>query len=157
MSQASFQLHEWLVKPPANELVRQKQTLKLDHKVMQLLVYFAQNPDKDLAKEEILKAVWGEGVFSEEVLTVAVSSLRKSLGDDSRSPQYLKTIPRYGYRLLMSPTALPASAGDPTPKSKSNFIGILEFLEARIGLRFLIVAIIVILFLLVLLTKKHIH
>lgn len=33
----------------------------------------------------------------------------------------------------------------------------LEFLEARIGLRFLIVAIIVILFLIVLLTKKHIH
>ncbi|MCI0698930.1 winged helix-turn-helix domain-containing protein [candidate division KSB1 bacterium] len=114
MSQASFQLHEWLVKPHANELVGQNQTLKLDHKVMQLLVYFAQNPDKDLSKEEILKAVWGEGVFSEEVLTVAVSSLRKSLGDDSRSPKYVKTIPRYGYRLLMSPAALPASAGDPT-------------------------------------------
>jgi DNA-binding winged helix-turn-helix (wHTH) protein len=157
MLQASFQLHEWLVKPHANELVGQSQTLKLDHKVMQLLVYFAQNPDKDLAKEEILKAVWGEGVFSEEVLTVAVSSLRKSLGDDSRSPKYIKTIPRYGYRMLMSPTALPASTGDPTPKSKSAFIEMLEFLEARIGLRFLIVAIIVILFLIVLLTKKHLH
>jgi DNA-binding winged helix-turn-helix (wHTH) protein len=157
MSQASFQLHEWLVKPHANELVRQNRTFKLDHKVMQLLVYFAQNPDQDLSKEEILKAVWGEGVFSEEVLTVAVSSLRKSLGDDSRSPKYIKTIPRYGYRMLMSPAALTASAGDPTPKSKSAFIEMLEFLEARIGLRFLIVAIIVILFLIVLLTKKHIH
>lgn len=157
MPQTSFQLHEWLVKPDANELVRQNQTLKLDHKVMQLLVYFAENPGKDLAKEEILKAVWGEGVFSEEVLTVAVSSLRKSLGDDSRSPRYVKTIPRYGYHMLMSPTALPASTGDPAPKSKSAFIEMLEFLEARLGLRFLIVAIIIILFLIVLLTKKHIH
>ncbi|MGH7455285.1 MAG: winged helix-turn-helix domain-containing protein [bacterium] len=157
MLQASFQLHEWLVKPHANELVRQNQTLKLDHKVMQLLVYLAQNPDKDLSKEEILKAVWGEGVFSEEVLTVAVSSLRKSLGDDSRSPKYIKTIPRYGYRMLMSPTTLPASASHPTPESKSTFIEILEFMEARIGLRFLIVAIVVILFLIVLLTKRHFH
>ena len=157
MSQASFQLHEWLVKPHVNELVRQNQTLKLDHKVMQLLVYFAQNPDKDLSKEEILKAVWGEGVFSEEVLTIAVSSLRKSLGDDSRSPKYVKTIPRYGYRMLMSPTALPASASHPTPTRKPAAIEIIELLEARIGLRFLIVAIIVILFLIVLLTRKHLH
>jgi DNA-binding winged helix-turn-helix (wHTH) protein len=96
-------------------------------------------------------------VFSEEVLTVAVSSLRKSLGDDSRSPKYIKTIPRYGYRMLMSPTALPASTGDSAPRRKSAFTEMLEFLEARIGLRFLIVAIIVILFLIVLMTKRHIH
>jgi DNA-binding winged helix-turn-helix (wHTH) protein len=102
MSHESFQLHEWLVKPNSNELVGHGQTLKLDHKVMQLLVHFAQNPGKDLSKEEILRAVWGEGVFSEEALTVAVSSLRKALGDDSRSPKYIKTLPRHGYRMLIA-------------------------------------------------------
>jgi DNA-binding winged helix-turn-helix (wHTH) protein len=124
---------------------------------MQLLVYFAQNTGKDLSKEEILKAVWGEGVFSEEVLTVAVSSLRKALGDDSRSPQYIKTIPRFGYRMLMSPAPLAAPSHHPMTTTQSTFMAILEFIEARVGLRFLIVAIIVILFLIVLLTKKHLH
>lgn len=148
-----FQFYNWLVKPDTNELVGPQQTLKLDHKVMQLLVYFAANANQDLPKEEILRAVWGEGVFSEEVLTVAVSSLRKALQDDSRSPKYIKTIPRFGYRLLLPHSSRVA----PASVRPSPFLNILEFLEARVGLRFLIVAVIVILFLLVLLTRKHLH
>jgi DNA-binding winged helix-turn-helix (wHTH) protein len=124
---------------------------------MQLLVYFAQNAGKDLPKEEILKTVWGEGVFSEEVLTVAVSSLRKALGDDSRAPKYIKTIPRFGYRMLVSPVSFPASTNPPQAASQSSTLKILEWLETRVGLRFLIVAIIIILFLIMLMTKKHFH
>lgn len=154
MQQKNFKFYDWLVKPHTNELVGPTQTLKLDHKVMQLLLYFAANANKDLPKEEILRAVWGEGVFSEEVLTVAVSSLRKALQDDSRSPKYIKTIPRFGYCLLLPPHSSPVA---PAAVRPSPFLNILEFLEARVGLRFLIVAVIVILFLLVLLTRKHLH
>ncbi len=84
----NFHLDHWQINPDRNELSSgSSETLKLDHKVMQLLQYFAQNSGRDLAKEEIIRAVWGEGVFSEEVLTVAVSSLRKALCDDSRAPR----------------------------------------------------------------------
>lgn len=155
--QESFKIFDWLVKSQTNELVRADQTLKLDHKVMQLLVYLAQHADQDLSKEEILRAVWGEGVFSEEVLTVAVSSLRKALGDDSRAPKYIKTLPRFGYRLLAPPASPETSTLQSVPPPQSRFLALLEFLDARIGLRFLIVAAIVILFLIVLLTKKHFH
>jgi len=152
--QESFKIFAWLVKPQTNELVGAGQTLKLDHKVMQLLVYLAQHAGQDLSKEEILRAVWGEGVFSEEVLTVAVSSLRKALGDDSRAPKYIKTLPRFGYHLLAPPAT-------PSPHSfaghQSKFLTLLEFLDTRVGLRFLIVAAIIILFLIVLLTRKHFH
>lgn len=143
-----YRLNDWLVKPDLNEISRQNKIKKLDHKVMQLLVFFVENAGRDLSKEEILRAVWGEGVFAEEVLTVAVSSLRKALGDDPRSPKYIKTIPRHGYRMLMQTSEVNTSA------KKRN---LLEFLDQRIGLRFLIVSIIVILFLLILLTKSHLH
>jgi DNA-binding winged helix-turn-helix (wHTH) protein len=78
--QENFHIREWLVAPDSNEIAGPNGAVKLDHKVMQLLVYFAGNAGKDLPKEDILKTVWGEGVFSEEVLTVAVSTLRKALG-----------------------------------------------------------------------------
>ena len=155
--QENFHIREWLVTPDSNEIIGRNGAAKLDHKVMQLLVYFARHADKDLPKEEILKTVWGEGVFSEEVLTVAVSTLRKALGDDSRAPKYIKTLPRFGYRMLVSPTSLPSSANPPQPARPSATLEILEWLEARVGLRFLIVAVIIILFLIVLMTKKHLH
>ena len=98
-----FQLGKWLVKPNANEIITKHATQKLEHIVMQLLLFLAKNSDRDLAKEEILKGVWGNGVFNEEVLTVAVSTLRKALGDNPQGPEYLKTLPRYGYRMLQQP------------------------------------------------------
>lgn len=155
--QEEFKIPGWLVKPQTNELVGAEQTLKLDHKVMQLLVYLVQNAGSDLSKENILRAVWGEGVFTEEVLTVAVSSLRKALGDNSRTPNYIKTLPRFGYRMLTPPISLMSTPPSASPIPQSKFLTVLEFLESRIGLRFLIVAAIIVLFLIVLLTKKHLH
>ncbi len=155
--QEEFKIPGWLVKPQTNELVGAEQTLKLDHKVMQLLVYLVQNAGSDLSKENILRAVWGEGVFTEEVLTVAVSSLRKALGDNSRTPNYIKTLPRFGYRMLTPPISLMPTLLNSSPIPQSKFLTVLEFLESRIGLRFLIVAAIIVLFLIVLLTKKHLH
>lgn len=146
--QKNLRLNDWLVKPDLNEISRQDEIKKLDHKVMQLLVFFAENSGRDLSKDEILRAVWGEGVFTDDVLTVAVSSLRKALGDDPRSPKYIKTIPRYGYRMLMQTSGI---------KQSAKIRGLLEFLDQRIGLRFLIVAIIFVLFLLIMLTKSHLH
>lgn len=149
----NFHLEHWHINPDRNEISNRGETIKLDHKVMQLLQYFAENAGKDLAKDEIIRAVWGEGVFSEEVLTVAVSSLRKALGDDSRAPRFLKTLPRLGYRMLIAPTFMPEIAPTPVATKKS----LLEFLDERVGLRFLVVAALVALFLLVLLTRKHFH
>ncbi len=152
MSEADILLDEWLLKPNSNEIVGKSQTIKLDHKVMRLLVYFAQNANKDLSKDEIIKAVWGEGVFSEEVLTVAVSTLRKALGDNTQNPKYIKTIPRFGYRMLG------ATSSQSPQNPKKNLLG---FLEEKIGLRFLVVSFIAILFLIVtlviFLADKHRH
>ncbi len=152
MFEKDIPFDEWLLKPNSNEIVGKSRTIKLDHKVMQLLVYFTQNSNKDLAKDEIIKAVWGEGFFSEEVLTVAVSTLRKALGDNPQKPKYIKTIPRFGYRLLSAASS---------PSKKNTKKNLLKFLEEKIGLRFLIVSFIAILFLVVslviFLADKHRH
>ena len=152
MFEKDIQFNEWLLKPNSNEIVGKNRTIKLDHKVMQLLVYFTQNSNKNLTKDEIIKAVWGDGFFSEEVLTVAVSTLRKALGDNPQNPKYIKTIPRFGYRMLS------AASSPSTKKTKKN---LLKFLEEKVGLRFLIVSFIAILFLVVslvmFLADKHRH
>jgi hypothetical protein len=59
--------------------------------------------------------------------------------------------------MLVSPTSTPTSTNPPQSVRPSAALEILEWLEARVGLRFLIVAIIIILFLIVLMTKKHFH
>lgn len=84
--QNAFQLGKWLVKPNANGNHHKTCNTKLEHIAIQLLVFLAKNSDRDLAQEEILKGVWRNGVFNEEVLTVAVSTLRKALDDNPQRP-----------------------------------------------------------------------
>lgn len=123
-----FQLGDWVVKPVSNELVNGETVRRVEHKVMRLLVFFAQHAGRDLPREEILEGVWGEGVHNEEVLTVAVSSLRKALQDDPRSPQFIQTVPRYGYRMLQT-------ASVKTVEASSH---LWERMVDRVGPRFLI-------------------
>ncbi len=125
-----FQLGEWLVKPASNELVNDHESRRLDQKVMRFLLFLVQHSGEELSRDEILAGVWGDGVHNEEVLTVAVSALRKGLGDDPRKPRFIKTVPRYGYLMLGNSTSL--SADRPG--------NMLQVLEQKIGLRFLIIA-----------------
>jgi cbb3-type cytochrome oxidase subunit 3 len=83
----------------------QKQTLSkpdqvtsLTYRESKLLAYFAERPNKVLAREEIQSAVWGdEGVIVGRSLDVFVSRLRKLLASDNSVA--IKTIHGVGYRL----------------------------------------------------------
>jgi hypothetical protein len=59
-----------------------------------------------LTRSELLDACWPIGSGSDEALTQAVAQIRRALGDNSRSPIYLQTVPKGGYRIVPEVTAL---------------------------------------------------
>ena len=137
-----FILGPWHVRPGTNELSHGSEIIKLEQKVMRLLVFFSEHAGRELSKDELLDGVWGEGVHNEEVLTVAVSTLRKALGDDAKTPKYIKTIPRYGYLMLQENDALTTERG-----------GWLKTMVEKAGMRFLIISGLVALLLFVILVQ----
>ena len=50
----------------------------------------------------IVEQVWGGRSVSPNSVAVVIADLRRALGDDVRSPHYIETIPKRGYRLLAS-------------------------------------------------------
>lgn len=98
--------------------------MALSPRAFSLLCFLAANPQRLLAKEEILDAVWPGLHVTEGVLKTAVQTLRKALGDDARSPRLIATVPRKGYRFLPTPRA----ADLPAPLT--SFVGRGEELEA---------------------------
>ncbi len=93
-----FYVGEWLVEPNQNRLVQGSESTRLDAKAVAVLSFLAQHPNDVVTKEQIISAVWEGAFVSDEVLTTAIWSLRKTLGDDAKEPRYIKTIPRQGYR-----------------------------------------------------------
>lgn len=74
---------------------------RLPDKAMDVLLYLAGRAREVCSRDELLDAVWGEDREAyDRVLDNAIREIRKALGDDARSPRYILTIPKRGYRLL---------------------------------------------------------
>jgi TolB-like protein/Flp pilus assembly protein TadD len=51
---------------------------------------------------------WANRVVGYDSLSTAIIKLRKALGDDSRNPRYIETVPKKGYRLIATVTPIEA-------------------------------------------------
>ena len=73
---------------------------------MDVLVFLAAHPGEVVSKQQLLDGVWGGRAVSDDALTGSIYQLRKVLGDDARSPRFIETLPKRGYRLLVAPGAV---------------------------------------------------
>jgi len=69
---------------------------------VKVLVLLARRSGRVVTREELRHALWGEytTVAFDQGLNFCIRRIRLALGDDARSPRYLETLPRRGYRLL---------------------------------------------------------
>jgi DNA-binding response OmpR family regulator len=84
-------------------------------KVFAVLCHLARNAQRLVTKDDLLDAVWGHRHVSESVLKTTVNLLRTLLGDDPRTPRYIETANRRGYRFVASVTSV-HTAGAPAPR-----------------------------------------
>jgi TolB-like protein/DNA-binding winged helix-turn-helix (wHTH) protein len=96
----NFHVADWYVDVDANRIQSGQQDIKLESKVMTLLVYLAQHQGEVISREQLEADVWVDRVISYDALTSCITRLRKVLGDDSRQPAYIETVPKKGYRLI---------------------------------------------------------
>jgi DNA-binding winged helix-turn-helix (wHTH) protein/TolB-like protein len=94
-----FRLAEWTVQPQLNTLERNGHAVRLEPKVMQVLVCLAEYQGELVTKEQLIRAVWADAFVTDDVLTRCISELRKVLNDDPKQPRFIETIPKGGYRL----------------------------------------------------------
>lgn len=107
-NERGYLLGEWRLCVNTNSLRQGDTTVELEHRLVLLLVFLIENQGQVLSKEKILKTIWQGKVVNEDSLAVAISHLRKALGDNSRAPHYIKTIPGIGYQFIAE--AMPVSA-----------------------------------------------
>ena len=95
-----FRIGDWNAIPDSGRLQRQDEEVKLEPKVMQVLVCLAQNRGKVVSREALEATVWAGTVVGYDAISGSIIKLRKALGDDSRNPRYIETVSKKGYRLI---------------------------------------------------------
>lgn len=85
----------------AKVLSRGGQPLMLSAQSLELLDVLLEAPGELVSREMIQQRLWpGSNVEFEHSLDVLVSRLRATLGDKSKTPRFIQTVPRKGYRFI---------------------------------------------------------
>ena len=95
-----FRLGPWLVEPSLNSVSNNGTSLRLEPKVMEVLVCLSHHPGEPVSKEQLLQTVWPDTFVSDDVLTRSISELRRVFEDDPKDSRFIQTIPKRGYRLV---------------------------------------------------------
>ncbi|TXY04138.1 winged helix-turn-helix domain-containing protein [Vibrio mimicus] len=91
--------------PLSNSLIdkeNSEEIIRLGSNESRILWLLAQRPNEVVSRNDLHDFVWREQGFEvdDSSLTQAISTLRKMLKDSTKSPQYVKTVPKRGYQLI---------------------------------------------------------
>ncbi len=95
------------MRPSLGRLTGPAGKVQLEPRAMEVLVLLAANAGGVVPRQKMIDEVWQQEFVGDGVVSGVVSKLRKALGDDTKSPSYIETIPKRGYRLLVRPVGKP--------------------------------------------------
>ena len=92
-------------------LKRGRERLHVPSKQMDLLCFFAANPQRVISIDTIMEVVWRNQFVTPNSVAQVVKAARKTLGTQEDTRQYIETLPRHGYRFdIAVRTGKPKSA-----------------------------------------------
>lgn len=88
---------EFVLDSDARELLRSGVRLHLSPKAYELLALLAESRPKALAKTALRERLWPKTFVVEANLSNLVGEIRAALGENSRRPQFIRTVQGFGY------------------------------------------------------------
>ncbi|MGB5249699.1 MAG: winged helix-turn-helix domain-containing protein [Gammaproteobacteria bacterium] len=99
---SAYKFGEFTLDTERGTLLKDGAEIKLRPKSYKLLVYLLQRPGKLVSRDELMTAIWGQTVVTEDSITHCVIDIRKAIGDAEQ--QMIRTIPKRGYILELDVT-----------------------------------------------------
>jgi DNA-binding winged helix-turn-helix (wHTH) protein len=99
----------------ASQLFDGERAVPLRPKTWAVLLYLAERPKVLVTRDELLDAIWPDVAVTPDTLNKSIGELRLALGDDSRTPRFLETVHRRGFRFIA-----PRSSIEPTARTSAE-------------------------------------
>src|SRR5690349_7057112 len=109
-----FRLGDIVVRPSLLEVRAGDRRETLEPRVMQVLVVLAGANGSVVTRDEMIRECWGGRIVGEDAINRCVARIRRLADLSGRKAFEIETIPRVGYRLVVSRMTDGASA---TPKA----------------------------------------
>src|SRR5260370_13152715 len=90
----------WCDNQASGQICRDGEAARVGVRTMRRLNCLAEHAGEVVSIDDLLSLVWPDVIVSPDSVYQAVASLRRLLGDDSKEPTYIETVPRLGYRMV---------------------------------------------------------
>jgi len=101
-----WQIEQFLFCDQQQTLSNSEQVQQLEPMAVELLSYFCQHPDCIVSRDELINSVWLGRVVSDSAVNKVVTKLRKHFDDDAKSPRFIATFPKKGYKFIAQVRAI---------------------------------------------------
>jgi DNA-binding winged helix-turn-helix (wHTH) protein len=95
-----YRFGDFELSPRRRLLLRAGVPVPLIPRYFDLLHLLVRRRTDAIGKQVIFTEVWTDVVVSDGALSQAVRTLRRTLGDDSREPRFIRTVSRHGYQFI---------------------------------------------------------
>jgi DNA-binding winged helix-turn-helix (wHTH) protein/tetratricopeptide (TPR) repeat protein len=95
-----FRIGAVLVQPDSLTVSLDGNDTALEPRMMEVLIALAEHAGEVVSAEQLLIEVWRGTFYGDNPVHKAIAYLRKVFGDDLKSPRYIETIRKRGYRLI---------------------------------------------------------
>ena len=96
----TFILGSWSVDGDSNQLIKAGERFVIEPKMMDVLIYLCQHKGETVSAEQLLIACWSGTFYGDAPVQKCIAGLRKKLGCNAKSPTYIETIYRRGYKII---------------------------------------------------------
>jgi DNA-binding winged helix-turn-helix (wHTH) protein len=115
-----YRFDTFVLSPRQRLLLRGSNPVSIIPKYFDLLVLLVRHRHEAVSKQTIFADIWSDVIVSDGALSQAVRTLRRTLGDNSREPRFIRTVSRHGYQFVWSEvTEEPDEEGHPAADLKS--------------------------------------
>ena len=95
-----YRFGDFILSPRRRLLLREGREVPLIPRYFDLLVLLIERRHEAVHRRDIFDRVWADVIVSDSALSQAVRTLRRTLGDESREPRFIRTVARHGYRFV---------------------------------------------------------
>lgn len=100
MSHASVCFGPFRLDPANRRLLRDESPVELNARYLDALILLVGSGGELVTKDRFMDEVWRGVPVTDEALTQAIRTLRRTLGDSAIAPRFIETVPKHGYRFI---------------------------------------------------------
>jgi DNA-binding winged helix-turn-helix (wHTH) protein len=95
-----YRFGTFMLAPETRELLAAGVARPIEPQVFDLLLHLVRNHERVVSQDELIEAVWNGRIVSDSAISARVSAARSAIDDDGKQQQWIRTLPRRGFRFV---------------------------------------------------------